>query len=155
MPTRLVVRGRTAWRSGDLRLVDWSRGVPTRGRGEDKEVVDCASAISADAPDSPARGTHWRDRETGVAYQVLAHCAPEQGWASSEFWERRWRVDAKAILRFVERGLMDAAVEEGSDVRRYRCRSERAVLEHADMRQARKRASIAQKNDKRIKTGRR
>jgi hypothetical protein len=93
-----------------------------------------------------------RDEEEGVVYRVVARMDPLDGWAGTEFWQRRWKLDHKAVLSFVLSGWLDAAVECGSQVRRFRCRDEWGLKNSAEWQQQLGRVRRAAYNRARVKS---
>jgi len=137
MPTRIVHRNETTWRSRDFRP-----GVRTSALylDRDKQPVDCTVGIPADSPESPFRsGVAARDRIEGIMYRIVRRLDPTDGWASTEFWQDRYKVRHRDIVLFVEMGYLDAAIEEGSQIRRYRCRNESGLKGTKKYKNARKR----------------
>lgn len=135
MPARIVIKGRAWWGSPELREHDRIRrkraqAVPHGRKDTDREgQLVGAGAIAPTSAESPFReGASFRCEEDKVTYRVVRHLDPTQGWATSGFWQDRWRCKHHEVLALVERGLLDAAMEHGSQVRRYRCRDERLVL---------------------------
>ncbi len=132
MSSRMVANGRVIHMSRDLyvRRKPHSAALP---RGPAGEPVPSAFPIAPNSPRSIFRaGVALKDREEGCTYRCVKHLDPLEGWAPTEFWQKRWKVDHKAVIAYVESGLLDAAVEEGSQVRRFRCRDEWRLL-HGDL----------------------
>lgn len=110
-----------------------ARGIVPHG-----PTCSCRSCASKEAktlkkdmdPRTPFRdGLPFRDAHEDVVYRVLENLAPMDGWAPSEFWQDRYRIDHKDVIRLVQQGFMDAAVAKFSDLRRYRVRDERFLKE--------------------------
>lgn len=132
-----------------MRKIDYSKALP---RDKDGRPVDVAFAIPSESPKSPFReGTPVYDPEEDIAYQCVKDLDPLSGWATTDFWQKRWNVDHRAIVAFVMAGELDAAVEIGSQVRRYRCRSEYTLLRSELMKKSKHR--LAQKRFKDRKAG--
>jgi hypothetical protein len=92
------------------------------------DPVDVASAIPPTYPPSAYQlGVTFRDRDENVDYRVLKRLTPADGWASAQFWHRRWQCNASDFLEILRAGYMLAAIEEGSTVRRYLCLNEREL----------------------------
>jgi hypothetical protein len=53
---------------------------------------------------------------------------PTQGWRTADFWLARWKTDWKTLRTLVQRGWVDAAIEEQSATKRFRCRDENRVI---------------------------
>lgn len=144
MPSRIVIRGH-----GNASTADWTRGVDWRqGR-----PVGLASNPEARPPvphgfAAPSRvvqpfrdGTPWTDPETGLVYRVLPRLDGPEGWATTGFWQGRWSIDHGGVLLLAREGLLDAALESGTAIRKYRARDERITLASEPM--ARIRARLA------------
>jgi hypothetical protein len=122
MSTRIVRGGKTIWASRDFRL---PRRVEGPARDRDGIPVDVVRAIPADSARSIFReGVPLSDDNEGITYQVLGRCDPLQGWATTAFWQDRWRIKHGDLVKFVSLGYLDAAIEAGSQIRRFRCRDE-------------------------------
>lgn len=149
MPTRILYRNRVIYYSSDFRHTNWKRGVPRTKSGE---IKDCARAIPPTSPASPFRaGVALWDREERVSYRCVSNLDPLLGWAPTDFWQRRWGVDHKSVIAFVEHGYLDAAVLEHSQVKKYRCRDEYALKQTEAWKKARRRAASAKQNAKRLR----
>lgn len=124
MASRIVERNRVSWQSQD-----WSRKkkpyISERDVDETGQLIDVASAIPPDSPKSLFRAgeavLHPGDK---IYYRVVDYLPPRDGWASTDFWQDRWKVDHKAVLAFAARGFLDPAMETGSQICRFRCRDE-------------------------------
>jgi len=154
MPSRIVIRNKTWLDRGYSQAVEpirqAERAAPfktVRSRGDDgrlhveKQLVDVASAIPPDSAESPFRaGVAVRDEVEGIVYRVVAFGVlnPQDRWFSTRFWQDRWGISHKGVCALVERGWLDAAMEEGSEVRKYRCRDEGKVKKFVGKLQARK-----------------
>lgn len=104
------------------------------------ESCSCRSCNSKQAkaipknfnPRTPFRdGLPFRDSHEDLVYRVLDNLSPADGWASSEFWQDRYSIDHRDVIRLAQQGFMDAAVAKFSELRRYRVRDERFVKESA------------------------
>jgi hypothetical protein len=147
MPSRIVRRGRVIWAGPGYEYRDWGQALPRSRTGE---PVDCASAIPSNSPASPFRaGVALVDRESGAVFRVVHHLDPLEGWATTEFWQERWGVDHKSILTFVIHGFLDAAIEAGSQVQRFRCRDEHTLMGHAVFSKQNRRMAVKRSNLKR------
>lgn len=88
--------------------------------------------ISPHDPRSPFRaGYPFWDRGDDVTYRVVGGgcLSLADGWGTAEFWMKRWKVDLRDVLDLARRGILDAAFEESTPTKRYRCRDERAALD--------------------------
>jgi hypothetical protein len=86
-------------------------------------------AIPADSPRSPLRvGVPYHDATDGLTYRVVRYLDPKEGWGTLDYWLHRYGVRYPTILEWVRQGFLDAAMEEGSPTKRYRCRDEARVL---------------------------
>lgn len=156
MPTRIVYGNQTVWQSRDLRRINWRKGKPERvtGRGANREVtpVDCTTAIAPTDSRSPFRsGVALRDSEEDLVYRVVDNLLPTDGWASVDFWQARYRLDHTAIIDLARLGFLDAAMEVGSQVRRYRCRDEPRMKASAEFKRMNSSAIHKRHNQKRAK----
>lgn len=135
MAARIVIRGRSTYATRDMRELERQQrlrrsGLPVGRKGTPQEgQLVGASAIPADSPQSPFRaGVALVCEEDNVVYRVVTKLDPRDGWATTGFWQKRWKCAHADVCKLVERGLIDAAIEHGSQVRRFRCRDERLVL---------------------------
>lgn len=154
MSSRIVRANQTIWRSKDFELINWRRGFPekVRGRGASREVtrVDCTVAIPASDPASPFRaGVALRDLDEELVYRVVHHLPPDGGWASTEFWQDRYKIRHRDVITFARAGFLDPAMEEASQVRRYRCRDEQRLKRDPIFKKIKARAVKAKHNKKR------
>ncbi len=153
MPARIVIKGRSVWGSPELRQRERARArqhqsLPLGRKGTPHEgQVLSPAGVPADSPASPYRaGIAFECPEDRVTYRIVLRLDPREGWATSDFWQERWRCRHVDVLRLVERGLLDAAMEQGSQVRRYRCRDERMCLGSPVLRnEARRRAEYRER----------
>jgi DNA-binding transcriptional ArsR family regulator len=151
MATRVVVHGQEVWSNQDHRRlmmrpsareganVRRSRLMP------DPVPIDVAGAIQPDSVDSPFRvGVGYFDSEEQVAYRVVRSGMINwtDGWATIAFWRNRWKLSVEEVFRLTRAGLLDAAMEDCSQVRRYRCRDEQKVLAHPVVTQAHAKAKM-------------
>lgn len=147
MSTRVFFRNRMVYRGRDAPEPNWGKGMPWK----DGRLVG-AGAIPPDSPQSPFReGVQLFDSEDQISYRVVRSLDATSGWAVSEFWQLRWRLDHRAIIAFVETGLLDAAIEMQSHVRRFRCRDERLLKLHPVFRKHTRRMVVKRNNDKRVR----
>lgn len=129
MSSRIVWNGRTLWASRDYRPY---RPMPV-GRTKTGEVVSPAP-IPADSPDSPFRaGVPYTDPEDKITYRVVAKLDLREGWGTAAFWMARYHVTWDVLVEWVERGWLDAAMEQGSPTKRFRCRDEGRLLAYLDV----------------------
>jgi len=119
MPTRIVLRGVVVWASRDFRMVPRPHEVP-------HETID---PESYHAPFRDGEG--WTDPDDDITYRIVRKglLDPAQGWGTIDFWLERYNCQVNALHAMCERGMLDAAIEEGSVVKRFRCRDETRVLE--------------------------
>jgi hypothetical protein len=118
-------------------------------RDREGEEVDCATGIPPTSPRSPFReGSAVLDRDEGIYYRCVGYLDPFLGWATTSFWQDRWYVDHRSILRYVEAGFLDAAIEKGSMVKRYRCRDEWGLLESETHKKEKARMRKSDRNDR-------
>lgn len=141
MTTRMVVAGRVIYSNAPRR----KPASAALNMGRDRQ----GNAIKLEGSESPALAMP-RDRRAepftaGVpfacpidrcTYRVVARLNYEEAWAPTQFWQARWRISHLGVLELARAGLLDAVIEQGSQVRRYRCRDERAVLESEPVQRA-------------------
>lgn len=156
MSSRIVIRGGTWWGSpefhrGRRESANAQRAVPFARRPTRDmpgEMVDLAPVN--DAPTRLVAGLSFRCPEDDVVYRIVPRLDPSDGWAPTEFWQKRWDCRHSDVLSLVRRGLLDAAITEGSQVRRYRCRDEAQVKKSAVLaNKERRRAKYVEKFGKR------
>lgn len=124
MGTRVTIRGQTVHSRG---MPEPGAEVPRNRFGE--RITDFR--IEPSSPDAPFRaGVPFDDPEDGITYRVVraGGLPPLDGWRSARFWVERWSIKWTHIRLLVEKGWLDAAIEEGSAIRLYRCRDEHRVL---------------------------
>ena len=75
-------------------------------------------------------GTAYYDQAEGLEYRAVRIGAldPRQGWRTADFWLARWQTDWPTLVTLVQRGWLDAAIEEQSATKRFRCRDEARVI---------------------------
>ena len=126
MATRIVLKNRTVWANrawnDHLSVPAARKALP---QGHDGEPVNVAEGIAPTDASSPFRaGVVAYDAEEDLHYRCVPRLDPRDGWAISEFWQRRWKLQHRDILELARRGLIDAAFVAGSQARKYRCRDE-------------------------------
>lgn len=146
MSTRLIIAGRLRFANdtarAEARLVRRRKGeVPLDRNGQrlaepekinDGELDrDPARGIPAGSKASPFQeGIGYYDRESRIVFRVLSHLDPLAGWAPVDFYMARWGVSFAVVWRLAREGLLDCAMLQSSQVKRFRCRDESAVLRH-------------------------
>lgn len=126
MSTRVILRGQAMWASRDYRPA-----LDRTPRRRDGSVID-DERVLPDSPDSPFRaGVPYYDADDVIEYRAVRAQAldPRSGWRTADFWLDRWSTEWKTLRALVERGWLDAAIEEGTATKRFRCRDESRVLE--------------------------
>lgn len=130
MTSRIIVNGKV--RFADREFYEERNAARRRSKdfAVDKDGMPVgALAVAPDDPRSPFRaGVNVTDEDEGINYRVVRHLDPKDGWATSEFWQKRWGIRHTQLIKLVAAYLVDAACEEGSRVRRYRCRDEARLL---------------------------
>lgn len=124
MSTRMLIRGRPV-----LVSKDWQEPHDSSPRNRAGEIMDVR--VEPHSPDAPFRaGTIFHDKAEDLVYRVIRNggCSVLEGWRSAAFWIDRWKTDWATLKTLVEKGWLDAAMEEGSAVGRFRCRDEHRVL---------------------------
>lgn len=124
MAQRMLLYGRVV-----IQSKDWPQATDSLPRNKAGEIIDVR--VDPGSPDSPFRaGAPFYDKADEITYRVVrvGGTAPLDGWRSADFWIKRWELDWPRLRILVEKGWLDAAMEEGSAVRRFRCRDEHRVL---------------------------
>ena len=139
MASRVLIRDRIAYTNRSY----FHARRPDAPTDRDGRLIELGAPVPADSAESPFReGEAWTDPEDGLTYRVLGWKAldPKQGWGSLSFWLRRWKTTPGQIYRLVELGILDAAMEVNSALKRFRCRDEqRARAELPSQRRRRRR----------------
>lgn len=139
MPTRIVIGGRTVAASPNYQ--------PRPLRFMPKRDLEVLADPRVRAEEAPYReGLPFFDAEDGVEYRSVgaATLDPRGGWRTAEFWIERWSIDWSTLRRFKDLGMIDAAIERGGALKRFRCRDERKVLAWLEEKQKeRTRAKLA------------
>jgi len=128
MSARLTIHGRVHYSSvRPAKEVRFTRKVRQEGRLVE-EVVNTLP-ILPDAPESPLRlGVPHVDPEDGVAYHVVPHLNPLDGWAPAEYWLAKYGLRTFEVLKALWlTAVFDAGMEFGSATKRFRCRDEAKV----------------------------
>lgn len=127
MPSIIRINGRLYTGSRDYRVDHVRAGEPKAlAANTRRDELPCdGTPIPPDSPDSPFRAgePYWDDAED-VVYRVVSQINVAEGWGTAAFWMKRWGCYYVDLLAFVRKGWLDAAIEEGSAVKRYRCRDE-------------------------------
>lgn len=130
MPSIIRINGRLYTGSRDYRA-DYVRAGDSKAlaANERRDGLPCdGTPIPPDSPDSPYRaGEPYFDDAEDVVYRIVSHINVAEGWGTAAFWMKRWSCYYTDLLILVRRGWLDAAIEEGSAVKRYRCRDESRV----------------------------
>lgn len=126
MPARIVIRNSIYASS-----TNWPRKHDSTPRNRAGEIIE-DPLIRPDSPDKPFRaGEPYYDKADDLIYRIVRVGAlgPLEGWRSASFWMERWELLMWADLKvLIEKGWLDAAIEEGSAARKFRCRDEQRVL---------------------------
>lgn len=113
MVTRVLSRGQVIWANEVI--------YPPRATiNLEKAMVEPDEA----EPTELRGGDVWYDQDEQVHYRVIGSTPAVEGWATSPFWLKRYEIALSTLLRMVQRGLIDAAMERGSPTKRYRVRSD-------------------------------
>lgn len=131
MPSIIRINGRLYTGSRDYR-VDHVRAGESRALAANtrRDELPCdGTPIPPGSPDSPYRaGEPYFDEAEDVVYRIVSRINVAEGWGTAAFWMKRWACYYVDLLSLVRKGWLDAAMEEGSAVKRFRCRDERRVL---------------------------
>ncbi len=119
MPSRILIRGQTAWQSRG-----WERPVAAPvGRDRAGNPVPL-TPVAPDSVESPYRaGEPIYDPVEQVTYRAVPFLDVSQGWGTALFWQRRWHAAQAHLITLCQMGMLDAAIDANL-VRRYRCRDE-------------------------------
>ena len=137
MPTRILIRNEVRYRSRNYQTAPAS--MPPHAAREGAACV--METIPAHSTQSQFReGEAWTCPQDGITYRVVGRgrLKPADGWGRMEFWLDRYRAMTDDIEILIERGLLDAAIEAQSPVKRYRCRDEERVKEYLKSRYPRR-----------------
>lgn len=152
MPSVIKIKGRVFAATRDYRS-DYDRAGSAKALApnERPDGRKCdGTPIPASSADSPYRaGIPFVDTHDDVVYRVVHRLNISEGWGTAHFWMKRWGCMYSDILGFVRLGWLDAAIEEGSSVKRFRCRDEHRVLASLQEREARRSAIAAERSAKR------
>lgn len=134
MATRIVLRNRVAMigRGPDqhARMSESARAAGALPMNRARDTVINTQAIPPDSPESPFRDGHaWRCPDDQLTYRVVQSIDISAGWGTAAFWMTRYGVTFLFVREWVERGWLDAAIEQGTPTKRYRCRDERRIYE--------------------------
>ena len=130
MPSVIRINGRLCTRSPDYRAIYSRAGEAVAlAANTRRDGLPCdGTPIPPESPDSAFRvGVPYKDDAEDVAYRVVTRLNVTEGWGTASFWMRRWRCHYADVLAFVRKGWLDAAIEEGSSIKRFRCRDEHRV----------------------------
>jgi hypothetical protein len=136
MSTRIISQNRTIFANARVRSYSTiaSAAVPTDKRKSKDAGINVnknTQTIPVWSPESPFRdGYAWRCPDDQVNYRIVKKINIQEGWGTAAFWMERYGVTTFNYVReWVERGWLDAALQEGSPTKRYRCRDERKIYE--------------------------
>jgi len=130
MSSRIVVNGYVIWADAQaqaaLRAAKQRKAALPLDR--DGHLID-HRPIASTSPASPLRvGEAMYDAEDDIHYRVVSAANPQEGWATTRFWQHRWGVTHKELATLVRRGMLDAVTLVHSQVQFFRCKNERLVL---------------------------
>jgi hypothetical protein len=135
MPSIIRINGRLYTGSRDYRAAHVRAGESAAlAANTRRDNLPCdGTPIPADSPDSPFRaGEPYHDEAEDVVYRIVSRINVAEGWGTASFWMQRWHCYYVDLLGFVRKGWLDAAIEEGSAVKRFRCRDELRVRAELD-----------------------
>ncbi len=136
MPSVIRINGRPIaatrnYRKGDQYIGGTEIKAPVLPRDKDGKVLD-TSPIPPSSPDSPFRvGEPYADPHDQIVYRVVGpgRCPPSEGWGTMHFWTARWDCYFSDLVKLVQMGWLDAAMEQGSATKRFRCREEQRCVD--------------------------
>ena len=125
MASRVILNGREVWHSHDWKVPVVAPPVhPKTG----EPMPD--ALVRPGTPDSPFRaGVPRYDSDDDLTYRIVSPKVldPRQGWATAGFWLERWKCSWAQLKTLVEMAWVDAAIEQNSAIKRFRCRDETRV----------------------------
>lgn len=139
MASRIVVGNKEFWRTPGARD---EKFVPLEASRDRNGNLFDPTPIPPSSPRSPFRaGVPYDDPETGIRFRVVGpgRLPAAEGWAPAKYWLTRYGISLGQLRDLCDRGFLDAAVEERSPTRRYRCRDEGPVKAHLRETRGRKR----------------
>jgi len=137
MGTRIYLDGKPVWANLNSYLEAQRAPRPSpvntrRTRRGAPVKIDCTAAISPDPGSVVAQrftaGVPFYDTKEQLTYRVVHSLNPLEGWAPIGLWRARWNLTHMEVIYLARDGLLDAVIEAGSQVRRYRCRDEYRVV---------------------------
>lgn len=130
MSSRVVYNGRVLFQTPGWRG-DTRPGV--RSFNKAGEPIDDTPIVMDDVSMRNNKGVPYRDPDDGIVYRIVHRLDLREGWGTSAFWLARFHVTWDVLVEWIERGWFDAAMEQGSPTKRFRCRDERKVLEYLEI----------------------
>jgi hypothetical protein len=127
MSTRLIVNGRTVFATADyLRDQKLQRRFAKSRKAEIEEIIEqqnkepepVATPVRRRSPFLPGQPFHCPADK--VVYRIIARLNPAEGWVTGGVVMGWYGVDYPKVLEWVKRGLLDAAMEQGSPTKRFR-----------------------------------
>lgn len=142
MPAVIRINGRPIAASSDWRpgqVAGYAPPAPVNVRrgldAEGKPLRADGTPIPPTSPESPYRdGVPFEDEHDGVVYRVVHNLNVAEGWGTAHFWQKRWKCNFADVLHLAQAGVLDAAIESGTSLKRYRCRDESVARTHLDQR---------------------
>ena len=149
MPTAVIIGGRVQWANfrPKTKPTDWG------GRDRNGARIDPVPIADSNRRAPWRAGVPIFDRQDQLEYRCVGRGVlnPLEGWATAGFWQKRWGISRAALLELARRGWIDAAAEEGSAIRRFRCRDERMVKASQYFRRARQAETDSRNREVRAK----
>lgn len=138
MPSVIKINGRTYAASSDWRPGQVAGYAPPsannvrRGLDADGRPLRAdGTPIPPESHESPYRdGVPFEDEHDQVVYRVVHNLNVAEGWGTANFWQKRWSCSYRDVLHLAQVGLLDAAIETGTSLKRFRCRDEVVAREH-------------------------
>lgn len=115
MASRITINGKIQWSSRDWRN-------PTLGRQSEALTLDQVYPQPPPSDIPPRVGAPFTDPDDGVTYRVVANINPLDGWCLAEQLTKHYNIPYKVLMHWARIGLVDALMEHGSPVKRYRPR---------------------------------
>jgi len=122
----LVLHSRTPWELNVTpirQLAGVVNGRPVWGPVNGYRLIDEHALAAKPMPQPFLEGAPYFDEDENTVYRRVASQDPGEGWATTAFWQHVLKCSHDDVLRLAQRGLIDASIRVGSDVRRYRSRT--------------------------------
>ena len=115
MGTRVFIHGQPVFQRGRMFR-------PQPGHTDEDHRRQASQPIPREKAAELTVGTPWWDKDDELTYRVVSEgrLTPEGGWATKEFWLKEFGTKWALFRELVERGIFDCAMEENTQIRRFR-----------------------------------